>query len=127
MGDVAAVVFAAAAGLAVAFQLALAGGAPWGSLTMGGARPGVLPVGLRVAAVVQASVLVLLVVTVLSVADVAPAGIAEALPWVGWVAVGVSAVSLVLNGLTTSPRERRLWAPVAGVMLGSSLVVVLAG
>ncbi len=41
---------------AVAFQLALSAGVPWGEYAMGGAYPGQYPPGLRVAALLQARV-----------------------------------------------------------------------
>lgn len=50
----AALVFAVAAGGVVAFQIAIALGAPWGEYAMGGATPGRFPPPMRVAAVVQA-------------------------------------------------------------------------
>ena len=49
-----AVVFALVTGLVVAFQVALALGAPWGAYAMGGAFPGRMPPPLRVAALIQA-------------------------------------------------------------------------
>ena len=65
---IAALVFAVAAIGVIAFQLALAFGAPWGRYAMGGAFPGRMPPGMRVAAVVQAGLIALLAVVVLSAA-----------------------------------------------------------
>jgi hypothetical protein len=48
-------------------------------------------------------------------------------PWAIWAVVGFSALSLALNAITPSAGERRIWVPVAAVMLASSLVVALAG
>jgi hypothetical protein len=42
-----------------------------------------------------------------------------------WVAVAFSASALVLNMMTRSAGERRIWAPAAGVMLICSLAVAL--
>jgi hypothetical protein len=39
--------------------------------------------------------------------------------------VGLAAVSLVLNLMTPSARERAIWAPVAFLLLASSAVVAL--
>lgn len=45
--------------------------------------------------------------------------------WLIWVVVAVAVVSLILNLITPSASERRIWVPVALVMLLSSLVVAL--
>jgi hypothetical protein len=50
----------------VAFQLALAAGAPWGSYAMGGAFPGRFPPVMRIAAIAQAALIVLQCLVVLS-------------------------------------------------------------
>jgi hypothetical protein len=81
---------------------------------------------MRVAAVVQAVVLALVAVVVLSDARVALPGLSLALPWLIWLVVAFSAVGAVLNSITPSARERRIWAPVTIVMLVSSLIVALA-
>ena len=90
---------------------------------MGGAYRGSFPPRLRVAAVVQALVLTVLVLIVLSRAGVVDVPVARDLPWLAWTAVAFSAVSLVLNAISRSPGERRIWVPVALLMLASSIVV----
>jgi hypothetical protein len=107
----------------IAFQLALAAGVPWGEFAMGGAFPGQFPPELRGAAVFQALILALLAMVVLASAGVA-------LPrWSGvsrrliWVVVAFSVLSLVLNLITPSAGERTIWAPVALIMLASSVTV----
>ncbi len=107
----------------IVFQLALAAGAPWGEFAMGGAYPGQFPLELRVAAVVQAVILALLALVVLARAGVALPG------WSGisrkaiWFVVTFSIVSLILNSITPSVRERAIWAPVALVMVVCSVIV----
>lgn len=123
--EAAAIVFAVAAGVVVAFQIALALGAPWGAYAMGGAAPGRFPTALRVAALVQGLLVALLGLVVLSTAGLAVPDLAEAQPWLIWVAVAVAAVALLLNAISRSPGERRIWTPVAAVLLISSLVVAL--
>lgn len=98
-------------------------GAPWGEYSMGGRFPGRFPARMRVAAVAQALLLSLLVVVVLSDARLVAATVAARYPWLIWLVVAFSAVSVVLNTITQSARERRIWAPVALVMLLSSLSV----
>jgi len=121
----AALVFAIVAVGVVGFQLALALGAPWGRYAMGGVFPGRLPPPMRVAAVVQAGLIALLAVAVLSAAGLVVPEVAVAFPWLVWVAVVVSALAVVLNALSRSAGERRIWVPVALVLLVSSLFVAL--
>ena len=124
---VAAFVYLVATVIVVGFQSMLALGAPWGEYAMGGRFPGRLPPALRVAAVVQAAVLSLLAIVVLSAAGLLAPELASGLPWLIWVVVAVATVSVVMNAASRSPGERRLWVPVGLVMLASSLVVALAG
>jgi len=112
----------------VAFQIALAAGAPWGSFAMGGAFPGQFPPALRVAAVVQAALLLVWAGVVLARAQVALPKWERTARWLIWVVVAFSAVSLVLNLITPSGGERMIWAPVAFVMLiCSTLVATVPG
>jgi hypothetical protein len=125
MTTIAAVVFTACAAGIVAFQLALALGAPWGRFAMGGAFPGRFPPPMRVAAMVQGVLIALLAVAVLSAAGLVLPGLAVSFPWLVWVAVVVSALAVVLNAISRSAGERRIWVPVACVLLVSSLLVAL--
>ena len=125
-GVVAAIVYAVVTSGVIAFQVALALGAPWGAVAMGGAHPGTLPPAMRVAALVQAALLGVLAVVVLSSAGVLLPSLSQAAPWLVWVAVAVSALSVVLNAISRSVGERRIWVPVTLVLLASSLTVALA-
>jgi hypothetical protein len=126
IASVAAIVFAVVTSVGVGFQLALALGAPGGAYAMGGRFPGELPSLMRVAAVVQAVLQVLIVLIVLSRAGFLFPQWAGVSTWAVWVVVAVSAVALVLNTMTPSRDERRIWAPAAGVMLICSLAVALS-
>lgn len=125
MTAAAAIVFALATVFAVAFQLALALGAPWGEYAMGGRYPGRYPREMRVAAVGQAALLAALAVFVLSAAGLVIPTMADTLPLLIWAVVVFSAFSLVVNAISPSPRERRIWVPVAIVLLVTSLIVAL--
>ena len=122
---VAALLFAITAAGVVAFQLALAAGAPWGAYAMGGAFPGRYPPALRVLAVVQGAVVAILACVVLADAGVAMTGVAVSLPWAIWVVVLFSAVAVILNAISRSAGGRRIWVPVALVLVATSLVVAL--
>lgn len=121
----AAITYTIATAGVITFQVAMALGAPWGAYAMGGASPGRFPPAMRVAALVQAAVLSMLAVAVLSHAGLALPSLAEAYPWLIWVAVAVSALSVLLNAITRSAGERRIWLPVALVLLVSSVTVAL--
>ena len=125
MKRIAALVYAVVSAGVIAFQLALAAGAPWGAYAMGGAFPGQFPPALRVGALVQAALLAALAGVVLARAGVALSGWARVSRWLVWVVVAFAALSLVLNLITPSAGERAIWAPVALVLLVSSVVVAL--
>ena len=125
MTTAAAILFALVALGVVVFQLALALGAPWGEYAMGGRYPGTLPRAMRVSAVGQAALVAALAVYVLSAAGLVLPTMARTLPWLIWVVVAFSALSLVLNVITPSAGERRIWVPVATEMLLTSLIVAL--
>lgn len=121
----AAIVFAVMTACVVAFQVALALGAPWGSFAMGGRFPGKYPPAMRLAALIQAVMLAVVAFLMLSAAGVVAA------PWglpprgVPWLVSGLLGIGLVLNLITPSAGERRIWAPIVGVMLVCSLVIAL--
>src|SRR5688572_29701025 len=125
MKKVAAIVYAIVSLGVIAFQIALAAGAPWGAYAMGGAFPGQFPPELRIAAIVQAMILGGLALVVLSRAGVALPKWSRTARWIIWVVVVFSAISLVLNTITPSVRERAIWMPVALIMLISSLIVAV--
>ena len=124
---VAALVFAVAAAGVVAFQIALALGAPWGRYAMGGAFPGRFPPPMRVAALVQGLLIGLLAVGGLSTAELVLPELVDAFPWFAWIAVVVSALAVALNAISRSAGERRIWVPVALILLVTSLLVALDG
>ena len=123
--SVATLAYCAAVVAVAIFQAALALGAPWGRFAMGGAFPGRFPTGMRVAAAAQGVLLLASAGVVLARAGVALPQWAAPSSWLIWVVVAFSALSALLNLITPSPAERRLWAPVAIVMLVSSLTVAL--
>jgi hypothetical protein len=118
-----ALVFGALALLAAGFQLALALGMPWGTLTWGGRFPGRLPGYMRGVAVISAA---LLATFALVVAVRAGLLLPEWRPLsrsVIWVVVGYSALGVVAHAVTPSPKERRLWLPIVLMMLACSVAV----
>lgn len=111
--------------MTLAFQLALAAGAPWGHLTWAGRFPGRLPNTMRGVALASAILLGLMALIVAARAGIAAPQWSSASATLIWMVVGYCALGVVANAVTPSRSERRLWLPVAGVMLVSSLVVAL--
>jgi hypothetical protein len=124
--QLAAQLFAALIAVVVIFQLSLAAGAPFGRYAMGGAHAGVFPPRLRVAAVVNAVVLALTAIVVLSRAGVILPAWRTTADWVVWPVAGLFAVGVILNLITPSKVERAIWAPVATALLATALVVALS-
>jgi len=123
---VAAWLFGAALCVLVGFQLALAAGAPWGQLVMGGRFPGRFPPAMRVAALVQVAIYGLLGVVVFTRAGLILPDLLDLSRVAVWAVVALMAVAVVLNLITPSRWERRLWAPVAALLLATSLRVALS-
>src|SRR5688500_17104336 len=127
MKRVAAIIYGIVSLGVIAFQIALAAGAPWGAYAMGGAFPGQLPPALRVAALVQAVILAGWAAGVLARAGLILPRWSRVSRWLIWVVVAFAVVSLVLNLLTPSAGERAIWAPIALLLLISSAIVAFSG
>ena len=123
---VAAILYAIVSLGIVAFQLALAAGAPWGAYAMGGAFPGQFPPALRIAALVQGALLIGMAVVILARAGLILPRWSRVSRGLAWVVVAFAAVSLVLNLITPSAGERALWAPIALLLLISSAIVAFS-
>ena len=119
----AATIFSVCTTIAVLFQSALALGAPWGHLAMGGRFPGKFPPEVRIAAVVRAILLSLLAGIVLVRGQILLPTYYEHSLYGIWVVVGISALSLVMNLITPSKLERVIWAPIGAILLACSLLV----
>ncbi|MEP5155218.1 hypothetical protein [Planktotalea sp.] len=105
------------------FQLCLIGGAPWGEYTQGGQNIGPLPRRNRVFAGVSIFVLAAMAAAVLSAAGAWP----NWPTWTAWVVLATQALSTLLNWITPSVKERRLWGPITLVLLILALIVVFLG
>ncbi len=120
MASFAAIIYAILAALSAAFQIALANGAPWGILTLGGQFPGQLPRNMRLAALIQSAILFAMGGSVL-----AWAGFIGSWPlWTIWPTLAFTALTCLGNAVTPSRAERKIWLPVSGLMLLSALVVI---
>jgi len=119
----AAKIYVALTAVVIAFQLALAAGAPWGEFTMGGAFPGRLPSYMRVVAAGSAVLLLTFAAVVAARANLALPRWRRASRLLIWMVVAYSLLGVVLNAVTPSAQERLLWLPVAVGLAGCALVV----
>ncbi len=118
-------IYALLAGVVVVFQLALAAGAPWGSVSMGGKYPGVYPTRMRFAAIVMATLFGALTSIVCIRAGWFALGLLEWSRTAVWVVVALNAVGLLMNLITPSKWERIIWAPVCLLLLLCSTVIAM--
>jgi len=113
-------VFTAVVGI---FQMALALGAPWGEMAMGGKYPGRFPPKMRIAALVQLLLLIFIALIVLVRAGIFFEQLFEISKTAIWFVVVFCVVSAILNVITPSKKERTLWAPVAMIMVICASIV----
>lgn len=119
----AAYIFCSLTASVVIFQMALALGAPWGEMAMGGKYPGRFPTKMRIAALVQLVLLIFIALIVLTRAGIFFEQLFEMSKTAIWFVVALCVVSAILNVITPSTKERLLWAPVTIVMVICVLVV----
>ena len=112
--------------IVVLFQLALALGAPWGSIAMGGRYPGKFPPPMRIAAVVQAFILAVFAFVVVVRGQMIASNFYDLSTIAIWVVVVLMASSLVMQLITPSKWERIIWAPTVAVLFLTSLIVALS-
>jgi len=105
----------------VGFQVALIFGAPWGRLTQGGQIEGSLPLTGRIIAAISIGILTAIALAMLSAAGHWP----NWPSWTAWLATGILAVSTLLNWITPSQVERKLWGPIMTFTLILAVSVLL--
>jgi len=93
--------------IVVAFQAALAAGAPWGAATQGGVNEGVLPDALRVGSVI--TLVIYAALAVVAGTSLVPATVRRRILYT---AAAVMVLATLLNIASTSFVERIIWAPV---------------
>ena len=118
--EIAAIAYALLALAPITVQLAIAVGAPWGSLTLGGRWPGQLPLFMRPVTLVQAALLAAMAAAVLTKGGVLDLAWARSLFWPTF---GLTVLTLISNAASPSMPERRLWVPVILLMLVAAGIV----
>lgn len=124
--QIAALLFVAASCVVGAFQIALALGAPWGELTLGGRWRGSLPLVVRLIPLLSVVLLACFCAVLLARAGLALPQYGSLSRTLVWFVVAYCTLGSIANAATPSKRERKLWLPVVLSMLTSSLVVAMA-
>jgi hypothetical protein len=118
--------FTVAAMVVVGFQIALASGAPWGDYAWGGRFPGRLPIGLRLASALSA-VIVLFIALIIEIrAGYLFPEYHQLSMTLSWGVLGYCGLGTIMNAITPSKKERRLWLPIVTLLLVTSLAVVFS-
>ncbi len=108
------------------FQLALVLGAPMGEYAYGGQMPGKLPIQYRVSSAVSFVLLLAIAGHYLAQLGVVPKLLSpESNQWVNWGLIGFAAAAAVMNNITKSAKEKRLWGSTTIAMLIAAIVVAL--
>jgi hypothetical protein len=106
------------------FQLALVFGAPMGEYAYGGQMPGKLPIPYRVASAVSFLLLLAIAGHYLAQLSLVPKLLSDDLnQWVNWGLIGFAAAAAVMNNITRSVKEKRLWGSTTIAMLIAAIVV----
>ncbi len=108
------------------FQLALVFGAPMGEYAYGGQMPGKLPIPYRVASAVSFLLLLAIAGHYLAQLGLVPKLLSPELnQWANWGLIGFAALAAVMNNITRSVKEKRLWGSTTIAMLIAAIIVAL--
>jgi hypothetical protein len=111
--------------LTIIFQFALAFGASWGEYSMGGRYPGKFPTAMRILSLFQILILILIGAIVLTKADLILHERYPVSETAIWFVVAFTAISIIINTITPSKKERKIWAPVTVLLFATALIVAL--
>ncbi|MEY4434357.1 MAG: hypothetical protein RIR16_397 [Actinomycetota bacterium] len=113
-------------GFTALFQMALMLGAPLGEYAFGGQHRGRLPIGFRIGSAISALVYLGIAGHYLAQIGLFNQLLPDALnSLVNWGLVGLNVVSLILNSISRSKLERKLWVPVILLLLTCSVFIAL--
>ena len=124
---ISAIIFTFLSAILILFQLALTFGMPWGEASMGGKFPGKYPPKMRIVSLINSLILIIITLIVLIKADILLPQYRSISNIAIYFVVGFSAVTTILNIITPSKIERKIWAPVAMMLLITSIIVTIVG
>lgn len=122
---VSAIIFSILIVVVIIFQIMLVAGMPWGIYAMGGKFPGKYPPVMRVASFLQSIILTFISLIVLSKSGLMFPGWLSFSKTAIWFVVSFSVIATILNLITKSVWERRIWAPVSLLLLITSIIVAI--
>lgn len=120
LNQLAAILYISITVLVIFFQFGLVFGAPLGEFTQGGRFKGALPISGRVIAALSIPLLIFMALSIASV-------VGFIFEWDRWTAIATIAfqgVTVILNWITPSRKEKLLWGPVTTVAFGLCSYVI---
>lgn len=120
---VSAIIFTLFSAVLVLFQIGLTLGLPWGEASMGGKFPGKYPPKMRIVSLINCFVLSFIAVVILIKADMLFPHYKPFSNTAIYFVVGFYSIATVLNIITPSKIERKIWAPVATLLLITGIIV----
>ncbi len=125
MITIATILFLVLISAVIIFQLALIIGMPLGEYAMGGKFQGKLPFAMRVAAVIQILILFFFMIIVTTKSGWLFQQYYVYSKTAIWFVVAFSILATVLNLITPSKKERKIWAPVSIMLLICSVIIAI--
>lgn len=120
---ISAYVFAILSFVIILFQLGLTIGMPWGAASMGGKFPGKYPPRMRVVSLINIFITSFIAAIVLIKSEIIWLQFKSFANVAIYFVVVFSVFATILNTITPSKIERKIWAPVAAILLLTSLIV----
>lgn len=119
------IIYSALTFIVIIFQIALALGKPWGEYAMGGKFPGKYPISMRIATIFPVMILILTEIVILTKAGYIFPNLFSFSQKAIWIIVILSMLGAILNSITPSKKERKIWAPVSYVLLICALLIAI--
>ncbi|MFW6135018.1 MAG: hypothetical protein ACOC5R_05530 [Elusimicrobiota bacterium] len=123
MVTIAAIIFTILISIVIVFQIGLVIGMPWGEYAMGGRFTGTYPWKMRLGSMIQIVILFFFAFIVLLRAGIIRSRYDGFSITAIWLVVGFLVLSVVLNFITPSKKERAIWGPISILLLVTSLIV----
>jgi len=111
--------------IVILFQAGLSLGAPWGKLSMGGKYPGKYPHKMRIIALINILVLLLIEAIMLIRSNLIISDLFNLSRIAIWFVVVFFILGTVMNTITHSKWERIIWLPVNILLFVCSLLIAL--
>ncbi|MFN7378832.1 MAG: hypothetical protein ACK5UB_14300 [Pseudanabaena sp.] len=121
-----ALIYIIVSSIVIIFQIALVFGAPWGNLTLGGKWRGRLPGKARIIPFFSIVVLLFFIIIAAARTQIAFDQIYDSSKNLIWIVVGYNILGTIMNAITPSRSERKLWLPVIVFMLLSSIFIAFS-